>query len=136
MQARKLYRSRDDRWIAGVCGGLGQYFGVDPTPLRLGFIVLSLWKGFGVLLYLVALLLVPEEPSAHAATDPLLPQEHSAPEDMAVRRFRVLGVIFLLGGIYLLLQNLELFTQAGERLIAVVLIVAGFIILLLRPGRI
>jgi phage shock protein C len=136
MDPRTLRRSRRDRWIAGVCGGLGEYFAVDPTPIRLGFIVLSLWNGFGVLVYLVALLLMPEEPPLHAATDPVLPQEHAAPDDPQAQRYRVLGVILLLGGIYLLLQNLELFTPGGERLLAVLLIVAGFIILALRPGRI
>ncbi len=135
METRRLYRSRDDRWIAGVCGGLARYFAVDPTPIRLGFILLSLWNGAGVLVYLIMLLVIPEEPSTQVVTDPLLPQEHGL-EDPAARRMRTLGVILMLGGVYMLLRNLDLLTQTGERVVALVLILAGFIVLLLRPGRI
>jgi len=45
MEVKKLYRSRDDRMIAGVCGGLGKYLGIDPTLLRLAFALLVV---FGV----------------------------------------------------------------------------------------
>lgn len=135
MDTKRLYRSRDDRWIAGVCGGLARFFGVDPTPIRIGFIALSLWNGFGVLVYLIMLLVVPEEPTTQVVTDPHIPQEHGQ-EDPEARRYRILGGIFLLGGVYLLIRNYDLLTPTGERLIAFLLIVAGFVILLLRPGRI
>mgnify|MGYP001601257139 FL=1 len=135
MEIKRLYRSREDRWIAGVCGGLARYFGVDPLPIRLGFILLSLWSGVGVLIYLIMVLGVPEEPSTQVVTDPILPQEHGQ-EDPEARRMRMLGVILLLGGLYLLIRNVALFSQTGERIIALLLIAGGFIILLLRPGRI
>jgi phage shock protein C len=135
MDARRLYRSREDRWIAGVCGGLAGYLAVDPTPVRAGFILLGLWHGVGVLIYLVMLLVVPEEPSTHIATDPLVPQEHGE-DDPRGRRMRTLGVILMLGGVYLLLRNIDLLTQTGERIVAVLLILGGLIVLALRPGRI
>lgn len=135
METRRLYRSREDRWIAGVCGGLGRFFGIDPMPLRIAFIILSLWEGVGVLIYLIMLLIVPEEPTTQIVTDPHVPQEHGV-EDPEARRVRILGVILLLGGVYLLIRQLELLTPGAERLTALALIVAGFIILLLRPGRI
>lgn len=59
---RKLYRTRDNRVIAGVCGGIGQYLGVDPTVVRLATILLALLSGIGLVLYIAAWLLVPEEP--------------------------------------------------------------------------
>jgi len=135
MDPKRLYRSREDRWIGGVCGGLGRFLQVDPAPIRLGFIALSLWDGIGVLVYLVMLLVVPEEPSTQVVTDPLVPQEHGA-EDPEARRLRTLGVILLLGGVYLLIRDVNLLSQAGERIAALALIVGGFLILLLRPGRI
>ena len=135
MEIRRLYRSREDRWIAGVCGGLARYFGVDPTPIRLGFILLSFWNGVGVLVYLIMLLVVSEEPPLQVVTDPLLPQEHGQ-EDPEGRRMRILGVILMLGGVYLLLRHLGPLTQTGERIVALLLILGGFIVLLLRPGRI
>ena len=59
---KRLYRSRKDRMIAGVCGGLGEYFGIDPTLVRLLFVFAALFYGPGVLAYLILMLVVPEEP--------------------------------------------------------------------------
>ena len=56
----RLRRSTDDKVIAGVCGGLGTYFGVDPLFFRLAFVVLAIGGGSGVLLYIVAWLIIPE----------------------------------------------------------------------------
>lgn len=60
--SRKLYRSRDKRMIAGVCGGLSEYIGVDPTIVRLLF-ALGLFLGtLTFWVYLVMMLVIPEEP--------------------------------------------------------------------------
>lgn len=59
---RRLYRSRNERMIGGVCGGLGEYFNIDPTLIRLLFVVFALTGGSGVLAYLIFLVVVPEEP--------------------------------------------------------------------------
>jgi phage shock protein PspC (stress-responsive transcriptional regulator) len=135
VEPRRLYRSREDRWIAGVCGGLGRFFGVDPMPIRIAFIILSLWQGIGVLLYLIMILIVPDEPTGQVVTDPHIPQEHGM-EDPQAQRVRILGVILVLGGIYLLIRTLGFLPVNAERLTALALIAAGFIILVLRPGRI
>lgn len=60
--ARKLYRRRGDRMLAGVCGGLADYFRVDVTLIRVIFIVLAVMGGAGLVIYLAMWLLVPEEP--------------------------------------------------------------------------
>jgi len=57
---RVLRRSRDDRVIAGVCGGLGRYLGGDPVLLRVAFVVLALGGGAGFLIYGVGWLVVPK----------------------------------------------------------------------------
>lgn len=59
-EPKKLYRSSTDKMIAGVCAGLGAYFGVDPTIVRIIFVVLGLAGGPGVLLYLILWVLVKE----------------------------------------------------------------------------
>ncbi len=60
---KRLYRSRTDRVIAGVCGGLGQYFGIDPTWVRIVVALLALMSfGTVLLLYLLLALIVPLEP--------------------------------------------------------------------------
>jgi phage shock protein C len=61
-EPRRLYRSRQERMIGGVCGGLGKYFGIDATVLRILFILGVLLAGHGILIYLVLLVLMPEEP--------------------------------------------------------------------------
>ena len=59
---RKLYRSTKDKALGGVCGGLAEYFNIDPTLVRLGFVALAIWGGSGALLYLIMWIVVPEEP--------------------------------------------------------------------------
>jgi len=68
-QPKRLYRSRSDRIIAGICGGLGRYFNIDPVFVRIAFILLTLADGFGLLLYLILLIFVPEEPGEHVEVD-------------------------------------------------------------------
>lgn len=64
---RKLYRSREDRVLGGVAAGLGDYFGIDPTIVRLAWVLLTLWGGAGLVLYFIAWVLVPEHPGGHVA---------------------------------------------------------------------
>lgn len=61
MAARKLQRSSSDRWLAGVCGGIGEYLGLDATVVRIIFVVFGL-VGAGELAYLILWLVVPKEP--------------------------------------------------------------------------
>jgi phage shock protein C len=61
-KTRRLYRSRTDRKLAGVCGGLAQYFNTDATLMRVLFVVLALLGGPGLVIYLVLWIVVPEEP--------------------------------------------------------------------------
>lgn len=58
---RRLVRSRRGRLVGGVCGGLGDHFGVDPIFFRIAFVALAIFSGVGLALYLAFLLLVPEE---------------------------------------------------------------------------
>ena len=59
---KKLYRSRTDRVICGVCGGLAKYFKMDVSIVRLIAILLTLFVGGGVIAYIVCALVIPEEP--------------------------------------------------------------------------
>jgi len=68
---KKLTRSTDDRWVAGVCGGLGEYFNIDPTLIRVLFVLATLLLSAvvgGVILYAILWVLIPEagtnEPTA------------------------------------------------------------------------
>lgn len=73
-ETRRLYRSETDRMLGGVCGGLGEYFGIDATVLRLGFVAAVFIAGFGPVLYLIMWIVVPrrsrlEAPPNEAARD-------------------------------------------------------------------
>jgi phage shock protein C len=59
-EPRKLYRSRTRRMVAGVCGGLAEYFNVDATLIRALFVLLAVFGGSGLVIYLVMWILVPD----------------------------------------------------------------------------
>jgi phage shock protein C len=61
-ETRRLYRSRTNRKLAGVCGGLAQYFNIDATLIRVLFVVFTLLGGPGLVVYVVLWIVVPEEP--------------------------------------------------------------------------
>lgn len=65
---RRLYRSRSNRMIAGVCGGIAEYFGWDPTVVRVVTVLTILLPGPQFLAYIIAWVLIPEQP---VATDPV-----------------------------------------------------------------
>jgi len=65
-EIKRLYRSRKDRMIAGVCGGLASYIGIDPTLVRLLFVLGLFAVGGTFLAYIIMMVVIPEEPAAVA----------------------------------------------------------------------
>ncbi len=59
---KRLYRSVNNKMIAGVCGGVAEYFGLDPALVRLGWIVFCALGGSGVLAYIIAAIVIPKAP--------------------------------------------------------------------------
>ncbi len=59
---KKLYRSQKDQIIGGVCGGIAEYFAVDPTLVRLAFVLLAFVEGAGIIGYIIAWIIIPERP--------------------------------------------------------------------------
>ncbi len=138
---KRLNRSHTDRWIAGVCGGLGAYFGVDSHAVRLAFVLMALWNGSGALLYVLLRLIMPEASPTVPPTEPGLPSPRVPGLEEQRRRVQLLGTMAIFGGLFLLLRNsgffLLLFQAPGSVTIAlaIVLIVGGLVLLLLRPSR-
>src|SRR4051794_41937486 len=89
---RRLTRSSSDRVLAGVAGGLGRYFDIDPIIFRIGFVVLTLAGGAGVLAYLAAWVLVPEDPVPGQA-----PADRGRAATIAGAAVLALAAIVLLG---------------------------------------
>jgi phage shock protein C len=63
---KKLYRSSDDRWLAGVCGGIAAYFDLDPTLIRVLFVLFGFAVGGGLIIYLILWLVIPQSPTDDA----------------------------------------------------------------------
>lgn len=65
MTEKRLYRSNVSKMIGGVCGGIGEYFNIDPTIVRLIWVFAVLWGGFGILAYIVAWIVIPLNPNIY-----------------------------------------------------------------------
>ncbi|MHB1132327.1 MAG: PspC domain-containing protein [Chloroflexota bacterium] len=154
---RRLERSRKERQLAGVCGGLGRYFDTDPVIWRLGFVLVTLMGGAGLLAYIVLAIVLPEEPRASVVpgttgatlgedAEPLATSggatedlrdwsetRYDSLEDLERRqRNRQMGGLVLIGlGVLFLLSNLNVFWWLDwGRLWPAVLIVIGLALLL------
>lgn len=131
---KRLYRSRTDRMIWGVCGGLAKYFDIDPTIIRIIFVVLIFANGLGILAYIILAIVVPLEGSK--ATEPkdaikenvaeikqaatelgqeiraTFAGEETKPEEateVSRRRRNFFGIILIVLGVLFLMGSLNLF---------------------------
>ena len=130
---KRLYRSRSDRMIWGVCGGLAKYFDMDPTIVRIIFVLLVFANGVGILAYIIMAIVVPLEGSKagepkesikknveeikETATElgreirSTFVKEEGAPEETAKARHRslnILGIILIVIGILFLMASFNL----------------------------
>ena len=129
--ARRLLRSRDDRVIAGVAGGLGRYFDIDPVIVRIAFAVTILFGGLGVVAYLAAALFVPTDDGAGKPAP--------ASRGRGVARFVGVGLLVLTGivGFGTLVAGAAFVTGIGYGIAvvaAIVLIGIALIALSFRGG--
>ena len=62
MKGKKLYRSRENAMLAGVCGGIGEYFDIDPTIVRLAWVILGFCGGVVLWAYIIAAVIIPQRP--------------------------------------------------------------------------
>ena len=92
--AKRLYRSRRNSMIAGVCGGLGEYLNVDPTIMRLAAVLLVFADGIGLIAYIIAWIIVPRNPELEA--------EVVAPERSELNRLLPGLALIIVGSIFLL----------------------------------
>lgn len=59
MEPKRLYRSKDNKMIFGICGGIGEYLNIDPVVIRVLYLI-TIWAGFPILLYFILLLVIPD----------------------------------------------------------------------------
>jgi phage shock protein C len=106
---KRLYRSRQHRVFAGVCGGLGEYFDVDPVFIRVMAAILVLVHGIGLIAYLIAWIAMPKAPLTTASPEPEsginLRVEINPPSEPSALRLYLPGLIFIIVGIIFLMDH-------------------------------
>ncbi len=127
-RAPRLERSRSNRWIAGVAGGIGHHLGVQPNAVRVAFVVLSFAAGFGIVVYVLTWLLAPLEAEADGAQPAMRRIALPTPR-------RAIGIGFVIAGLLALLWLGGLWFE-GHLAWPVVLAAIGFAVLWARgDGR-
>jgi len=117
---KKFYRSREERIIFGVCGGLSEYFNVDVSIIRVVFILLALTGSFGFWLYLFLTLIAPLKPGKKDATD--IKDKNSASRNL-------FGLLLLAFGLVILLQKFFDFLFDWNLIAALVIVFLGVYLL-------
>ena len=120
-EMRRLYKSRADRMVDGVCGGVAEYFGLDSTLVRLAWVLLIFVGGIGVLLYLVAMIIMPVNRGESAS--PALPARERNSKFWGILLV-VVGAVWFLGNLGLPLWH-RWWGLAWDVVLPVLLILAG-----------
>lgn len=116
---KRLYRSGRDRVFAGIAGGLGEYFDLDPVWFRIGFVVLALGGGSGLLIYLLMWLVIPQAPEGYHAPGTARGSLTGA---------AVVGVVFVIVGTIALVNTIS--PAMGQYFWPVVFLLGGLALVL------
>ncbi len=118
---KRLYRSTKEKMIGGVCGGLAEYFDIDPVLIRILFVVATFVGGSGILAYIICWIIIPEEPRvvqpaapAQPASQPSAPPPQAAPAPDNHRGSAVAGIVLIVVGGLFLADNLLPHFHFGE----------------------
>ncbi|GAB4477757.1 MAG: PspC domain-containing protein [Anaerolineae bacterium] len=68
-EQKRLYKSRTDKMVSGVCAGIAEYFNIDPALIRLAFVLATLLDGAGLLIYIILAIVMPEAPLEHTGDE-------------------------------------------------------------------
>ncbi|MHB1049886.1 MAG: PspC domain-containing protein [Bacteroidota bacterium] len=141
MSTQRLYRSRVNKVFAGVCGGLAEYFDVDPVIIRIIFVLMVFFGGSGILLYIAALIIIPQKP--YTIADFEKPPVDSAPQTLpagsSARNW--FGYFLVIVGVLILMGNLGVFDifdhfdNVFEFIFPVLLILLGMGIIYYRQSQ-
>jgi phage shock protein C len=136
MPENRLRRSEKNKVLGGLCGGLGEYFNIDPTIIRLAWIIATFWIGIPlVIAYLIGLIIVSvseqkgeaviEEPTTIEQKDVIVKENNSTSRSHLVWGWLIIGV-----GVVILIESLGFFNRIKEFIFPGVLIAAGIWVLI------
>ena len=126
LKGRKLYRSYVNRMIGGVCGGIAEYFHIDPTLVRLVWVTIALFGGIGIIVYLISLVIIPNNPDQ-------VPNKEG--EKLFTNKSLFWGSLFIIVGVVLLLRQFDFFYNVNfldipwKSMWAIILIIIGIFLL-------
>ena len=133
-EVKKIYRSQQDKIIAGVCGGIGEYFNIDPVWIRLLAILLVLVDLVGIILYVAAWIIIPKNPhqkdkGSTIAEQTVADARKNLKNNKREEKRILLGIILIAIGILMVVQDWPRFVDV-ERLIEIGIIAAGVYLVL------
>ena len=151
---KRLYRSRSNRMIWGICGGLAEYFGIDPTIIRIIAVLLVLANGLGILAYIILAIVVPLEGSRVTTPKETIEENVEEMKETASglereirstfggekgkpgivdkadhRHLHIFGIILIIIGIILLLGNFNLLWWLRSSLWPLIIVAIGLLII-------
>lgn len=109
MKDKRLFRSTEDKMIAGVCGGLGEYFAIDPVIFRVIFVASLLLNGAGAVLYIILAIVIPEKATVSGAGKTTSDKDEKTATSKAVIKHRGNvsgGMVLIAAGALLLMNNI------------------------------
>lgn len=138
---KRIYRSTTDQVIGGVCGGLGEYFEIDPTIIRLVWAI-AVFAGVGFLAYIIAWIVIPEKPRGYDAssfqseTADFQSDSFQKPKRRRDNTSVIVGAILVFIGASYIVQRFFRFIRIDQRLIlSVFLIIIGAYILTKKKNK-
>ncbi len=139
MDTKRMRRSNSDKMIAGVCGGLGVYFNIDSTLLRLVFVLLLFAQGVGAILYLVLWIVLPSGEVMDGSSEKLLSivdQSRQAPHTSGDQIALIIGgTLVVFGGIFLLEEMSPVLFYTIRHFFWPAILILGGLALVLRYPR-
>ncbi len=140
MPQKKLYRSRENAMIGGVCAGLGEYFDIDASLVRLAMVILIFPGGLSIWAYIIAWIIIPQKPLGSGDLPDSLPADSSstlAEGEVSARVAEtpdksksIVGIILIALGILFLLSTFNVFVWFSfYKLWPIILIIVGLVIL-------
>lgn len=144
---KKLYKSQTDKVIAGVCGGIAEYFNIDPIIVRIAFVVATFLNGLGILAYIILLIALPEANSTQTPKEAIKNNANEigakikdafsnvTSETNGENAKKLWGILLLVAGAVFLLANFEIdFGFDFWRFWPVIIIAFGIYILIKRDN--